>query len=150
MEIREVELNENILSSLILLSKDWEIENSTYGYRENAKEDIEGRRIFVCEDDENIIGYLFGIGEKTKHKTSFIGEGEDYFEVEELYVKPEYRNQGVGRKLFNFAQSKIEKDYSCIMLSTATKNYKSILHFYIDELGMEFWNARLFKKLKGE
>ena len=34
-----------------------------------------------------------------------------------------------------------------IMLSTATKNYKSILHFYIDELGMDFWSARLFKKL---
>jgi len=34
-----------------------------------------------------------------------------------------------------------------IMLSTATKNYKSILHFYIDELGMDFWNARLFKKI---
>jgi len=25
--------------------------------------------------------------------------------------------------------------------------YKAILHFYLDELGMEFWNARLFKRI---
>ena len=34
-----------------------------------------------------------------------------------------------------------------IFLSAATKAYKRTLHFYIDELGMEFWSARLFKKL---
>jgi hypothetical protein len=34
------------------------------------------------------------------------------------------------------------------MLSTATKNARAILHFYLDELGMEFWSARLFKSLE--
>jgi len=34
-----------------------------------------------------------------------------------------------------------------LFLSTATKDYKRILHFYIDEMGMDFWTARLFKKL---
>jgi hypothetical protein len=33
------------------------------------------------------------------------------------------------------------------MLSTATKNWKAIFHFYLDELGMKFWSARLFKKV---
>ena len=37
-----------------------------------------------------------------------------------------------------------------MMVGTATKNYRAILHFYIDELGMEFWSARLFKRLKKE
>ena len=27
------------------------------------------------------------------------------------------------------------------------KRLAGILHFYIDELGMEFWSARLFKKI---
>jgi hypothetical protein len=35
-----------------------------------------------------------------------------------------------------------------MMLTTATKNFRAILHFYIDELGMDFWSARLFKKIK--
>ena len=34
-----------------------------------------------------------------------------------------------------------------IMLIAAAKNYRAILHFYIDELGMDFWSARLFKKI---
>ena len=33
------------------------------------------------------------------------------------------------------------------MLSTATKNWRAILHFYIDELDMRFWNARLFRRI---
>ena len=34
-----------------------------------------------------------------------------------------------------------------IMLITATKNFRAILHFYIDELGMDFWSTSLFKKI---
>jgi len=40
-----------------------------------------------------------------------------------------------------------EEKVELILLSTATKNYKAILHFYLDELDMEFWNARLFKRI---
>ena len=58
------------------------------------------------------------------------------------------RNEGIGRALFLFAEQAVgEAGIEFIMLSTATKNYKRILHFYIDELGMDFWSARLFKKL---
>lgn len=71
-----------------------------------------------------------------------------YFEIEELYVVPSCRNEGIGRALFLFAEQAVrEAGIEFIMLSTATKNYKRILHFYIDELGMDFWSARLFKKL---
>jgi nitroimidazol reductase NimA-like FMN-containing flavoprotein (pyridoxamine 5'-phosphate oxidase superfamily) len=41
-----------------------------------------------------------------------------------------------------------EVDY--LTLSTATRNWKAILHFYLDELGMDFWNARLFRKIAKE
>lgn len=39
-----------------------------------------------------------------------------------------------------------ETEQTLLRLS-ATRNWKAILHFYIEELGMEFWNARLFKKI---
>ena len=75
-------------------------------------------------------------------------DGTPYFEIEELYVVPECRNQGVGRALFQFVEQELKAvGIEYMMLSTATKNYKKILHFYIDELGMDFWSARLFKKL---
>ena len=61
---------------------------------------------------------------------------------------PRCRCSGIGKALFRYAEQQIKKTgIEFIMLSTATKNYKSILHFYIEELGMDFWSARLFRKI---
>ena len=77
-----------------------------------------------------------------------MANGTPFFEIEELYVVPGHRSEGIGRALFCFAEQAVKAaGIEFIMLSTATKNYKRILHFYIDELGMDFWSARLFKKL---
>ena len=143
----ETELTPEILDALIQMSIDWEAENSCYGFRRNELSDIEGNRIFIAEKDGVPIGYLFGHVEEAQRSSSVIADGTPYFEVEELYVKPAYRSQGVGKQLFTFAEKTVSKEVSFLMLSTATKNYKAILHFYLDEVGMEFWNARLFKKI---
>ena len=76
--------------------------------------------------------------------TSIIPKGTACFEVVEIFVEEEYRNQGIGRSLFEYMESNIDDEY--IVLSTATKNHKAILHFYIDEVGMNFHSAFLFKK----
>ncbi|MBQ6559305.1 MAG: GNAT family N-acetyltransferase [Erysipelotrichaceae bacterium] len=147
IDYKEVILDEEILSCLIAFSCDWEKENSTYGYRANTKEDIEGNRIFVAEKEGQIIAYLFGHQEHSENMRSIMKEGTLFFEVEELYVIPKERNQGIGTKLFRYLEEILsEEEY--IVLSTATKNYKSILHFYLDELDMEFWSARLYKRIR--
>lgn len=143
--IREIELTDGAVEELISLSADWEAEMSCYGYRKNGRSDIEGNRIFTAEENGNIIGYLFGHIENTKITTSIMAEGTPVFEVEELYVKPEFRSRGIGRALFAYAEQQAAGEADFIMLSTATKNWKAILHFYIEELGMEFWSATLFK-----
>ena len=145
--IVEQKLTEDLLSTLIRLSADWEAENSCHGYRKNERSDIEGNRIFVARDGEDIIGYLFGRLEKSARSTSIMPEGTPVFEVEELYVTPDFRSNGIGKRLFSYAETTIQNDADYIMLSTATKNWRAIFHFYLDELGMEFWNARLFKKI---
>lgn len=146
MEIKEVALNDETLERLILLSKEWEKEGSCYGYRQNSIDDIKDNRIFVAIDDD-IIAYLFGHKEKTKNKTTICQENDEYFVIEEIYVKKEYRNQGIGTKLFKYVENIIKDDINLIVLSTATKNYQAILHFYIEEVGMEFWHATLFKRI---
>ena len=106
-----------------------------------------GKRIFLAEDEDRIEAYLLGKIEPAKNMKSIMPEGTLYFEVEELYVVPEKRSQGIGEALFRFAEEKIKKEAEFIVLSTASKNSKAILHFYLDELGMQFWSARLFKKV---
>ena len=147
IEYKEVQLNDEILSFLIAFSRDWEAENSTYGYRANTKEDIGGNRIFVASKDDRIIAYLFGRQYRSENMRSIMNEGTAFFEVEELYVIPEERNKGIGTKLFRYLEENLtEEEY--IVLSTATKNYRSILHFYLEELDMDFWSARLYKKIR--
>ena len=145
--VKEVEPDESILSALIACSVDWEQENSCHGYRRNTVDDILGNRIFIAADHDEIIGYLFGHAERTKEKTSLYEKDELFFELEELYVKPEFRSKGIGKTLFQYAETSIKPEIGLILLGTATKNYRAILHFYLDELDMEFWSARLFKRI---
>ena len=148
MTVKEVTLTEEILEQLISLSEAWEAENCCHGYIKNTPDDIKGNRVFVAFENSAMIGYLFGHEEVTEKATSIYRSGTNYFEVEELYIKPEFRNKGIGKGLFQYAEKELVDSVDMIMLGTATKNFRAILHFYIAELGMEFWSARLFKRIK--
>ena len=147
MEIREEALSEKLFEELIALSRDWESENSCRGYRENVRADLEGRRVLTARENGALIGYLFGEVCREEKGSSVLEKDLPYFELEELYVVPERRSQGIGRELFSFAEKTLGGEAACILLSTSTKDWRRILHFYLDELGMDFWSARLFKKL---
>ena len=79
---------------------------------------------------------------------SIMPEGTPYFEIEELYVITKRRSQGIGESLFRYVEDAVQNEAEYMVLSTATKNWKAIFHFYLDELEMEFWSARLFKKIE--
>ncbi len=145
--VREAGLTEDVAAALIRMSADWEAEDNCRGYRRNGLSDIEGNRVFVAEDCGGMIGYLFGRVRRAENASSVMPDGTPYFEVEELYVKPEHRSKGVGKRLFACAESAAASEAEYILLSTATKNWKAIFHFYLDEVAMQFWNARLFKKI---
>ncbi len=147
MLIRETELTEDVIRQLIALSIDWENEQSCHGYRANQLSDLGGMRVFVAEEGGLIIGYLFGHSFSSKNMRSIMPEKSPCFEVEELYVIPEKRSQGIGRALFSFAEDAVRSEAEYMVLSTAAKNWKAILRFYLEELGMEFWSARLFKRI---
>lgn len=147
-KLYEAELTEELLTTLITMSAAWEAENSTHGYRTNDRNDIDGNRIFLAERNGEVLGYLFGHKTTAERTNSIMEEGTAFFEIEELYVTPEHRSEGIGKKLFTFAEQTVQTEgIGYLMLSTATKDCKRILHFYLDELGMDFWSARLYKKL---
>ena len=148
MRIRETPLTDAVLERLISLSEDWEAENSCYGYRANERADIEGNRVFLAEEDGETVGYLFGHSFKSENMRSIMPEGTDCFEVEELYVVPAFRSRGIGAALFRHASEAVKAEAEYMILSTATRNWRAVFHFYLDELGMEFWSARLFKRIR--
>ena len=149
MEFREERLTEKLTEELIALSREWEREDSCRGYRENGPADLEGRRVFTARENGVLIAYLFGELCREEKGNSVLEKDMPYFELEELYVVPERRSQGIGRELFSFAEKTLGGEAAYILLGTATKDWRRILHFYIDELGMDFWSARLFKKTTG-
>ena len=148
MLIHEVELNDAVLETLIALSKDWEAERSCHGYRANARADIEGNRIFLAEEDGSVIAYLFGKLCTSEKQSSVMPDGTPYFEIEELYVVPAQRSRGVGAALFAHVENALKPEAEFILLGTATKNARAILHFYLDVADMQFWSARLFKRIR--
>ena len=150
MHIQEVSPDEKVLEELIALSGDWEAENSCYGYRANRREDIEGNRVFLARERGKTVGYLFGHCFRPENMHSVIPEGSSCFEAEEVYVIPQRRSEGIGRALFEAAAEAVRNEADYITLSTATRNWRAVFHFYLDELGMEFWSARLFKRIAKE
>lgn len=132
---------------LLELSLMWEKEDSCYGYRANTEDNFQDCYILAAYDDE-LIAYVFGKEEIQEKQTSVIDKNMHYFEIEELYVHPSYRSCGIGKQLMESLEKELKKKgLEMMMLSTATKNWKAIMHFYIDEVGMNFWSARLYKHL---
>ena len=141
------EAKQSDIKRLLELSLMWEKEESCYGYRANTEDDFQDCYILAAYDDE-LIAYIFGKEEIQEKQTSVIDKNMHYFEIEELYVHPSYRSRGIGKQLMESLQKELKKKGLKMMaLSTATKNWKAIMHFYIDEIDMNFWSARLYKRL---
>ena len=141
------EAKQSDIKRLLELSLMWEKEESCYGYRANTEDDFQDCYILAAYDDE-LIAYIFGKEEIQDKQTSLIDKNMHYFEIEELYVHPSYRSRGIGKQLMENLEKELKKKGQKMMvLSTATKNWKAIMHFYIDEIDMNFWSARLYKHL---
>lgn len=150
MRIREIELDRDLLAQLLSLSAEWEEELSCYGYRRNGPEDYEGKRIFVAEEKGYIVAYLMGFVKEVDWETPVnpaMPHGSTRFIVDEFYVNSAFRSRGIGSQLFRYVEETVREYADYIDLGTATKDYQAIMHFYIEQMGMEFWSARLFKKL---
>lgn len=149
MEVREIELTDENVSRLIALSENWEREDITWGLCANSAGSFAGMRAFGAYEGGELVGYLTATSFDTDCPYAMVPDvGTPCWEIEELYVSPAYRSQGIGRALYEYAELAANRGGAeYIFLSTSTRDFRRILHFYVDELGMEFWSARLFKKL---
>lgn len=152
--VKSIKVFENYIAlyedELIEMSGEWEKEFSSHGYLKNESKDLENQRLIIALDTQTnkLVGYLYGHKYKTINSSATIPANSKVFELEEIYVKKDYRSMGIGTTMFKAIEDKMKKEgVSHITLTTKTKDYKKIFNFYIEELGMTFWHARLFKEI---
>ena len=96
--------------------------------------------IYIFETPSETIGYCF-LNQFWSNEFS----GQIQY-VDELFVKPKYRSQGVGAQFFDFLQTNPENDSVAFMLETVKDNEKAI-QFY-QKIGFtRHHNHLMFKQL---
>ena len=81
----------------------------------------EDQSFYVIEDNQEIFGFVsFGNSYNEKYK--------DYGEIYSLYLKDNYCGHGYGKKLIEFAISKLKEKYHNIIVCCLTDN--SAINFY--------------------
>ena len=147
IEFKKAILTDDIVSQLIDLSGKWVEEDCSFGMVQNSKEDLH-EPLYIALDGSKVVGYIFGRYYVTEKKTSYIEIGAPCFEVDELYVLPEYRDQGIGTQLFSLIENEVKKEVEYITLSTSTKDYQKTLKFYVKNNEMTYHSAFLIKSTK--
>lgn len=104
--------------------------------------------VVVAVENNKVVGYAYGDIIKEKNDHAYAKKHERVFNFEEMYILPEFRNKGIGKKLFTFLEDFAqENNCDLVELCAGSKDYERLLRFYTQELGMTFWNAFLYKRL---
>lgn len=147
-KVEKVKSTKSVIKELINLSKIWKRESISYGIRANTRKDFNGKDIYVAYNSRNnIVGYLLCSYFVENKQKPTIPKGSIVCYVDELYVLKGYRSKGIGTLLFKKMCKDIKKRCDYIEVSTSTKDYKKIIHFYEKKLGLNFWSALFFKKI---
>lgn len=138
---------EEDLSKVVRLSELWASENITHGLTPNSLNDLKpelGDYFFVANNDSETIGYIYG----TVHineGTAVISQGEKYLEIDEVYVHPDYRDDGIGHELVEQLLDEAERQgIKRSVVYSATKQWQKIVGFY-EKHGFQMWFVQMYK-----
>ena len=130
------------------LQQKWSEEDNTHGFVPENQQQIENAldSYLVAEVGGSIVGFISG-AVRTSEGTAVIPAGESYFDVDNLYVMPEFRNRGVGSSLITrrLAQAK-QQGVSYALVYSAAKNIEEIVKFY-ERHNFQSWYVQMFRKL---
>ena len=146
--IRECTLQD--IEDILQLDRQWDQENIAFEFIDVSREefiaDLERFQPYflVATSDEEIVGYING-SVRLSQGVAVIPEQEQYLEIENIYVKPAFRNRQIGSKLMDrllevAAQNGIEK----FVVATVSKDMDKVLNFY-RRYGFKLWYVQLVK-----
>lgn len=125
----------------------WSGEKITYGLVAGKKKDLAKRTryyFFVAEMNGIITGFVYG-SVRTSKGLAVMPTGEKYLEVEEIYVKPGFRNKNIGSELLKYIiQNARSKGIKKFFIYSATKDLDRILKFYRRH-GFKSWCVQMYR-----
>jgi ribosomal protein S18 acetylase RimI-like enzyme len=125
------------LDAVLDLERQWEQEGNAYGDFNPLSRDVYASFLerfpayfLVAECDGQLVGYIHAAVQRDQ-PVEVIPAHEPYFEIENIYVRPDYRDRGVGgallEQVFAVAQHEhIER----FVVGTLSRETDSILRFY--------------------
>lgn len=135
------------LPALMALSEQWAQEGITYGYSPTTRKEFLACHCWVAEADGEVVGYACGKARMADQDTNTQKAGDRYFDLMELYVRPDSRDQGIGRLLLARVEDEARrKGLPQLQLNAANLDSAPLLQFYLRE-GMEVHHIRMFKPL---
>lgn len=127
---------------------DWEVEEITGGRSADSVDRIAGMLgpyFLVAEIDGQIAGFV-STSLRVSEDTGFFPDGQEFVNVDDLYVRPQHRSGGIGARLVQ----EIVRIASCdgidrFALSSNTKDFERVVKFY-RSCGFQTWNATMFRQ----
>ena len=137
------------IQAIIHMQQAWLAEDSVFGFIPDSIEQINvslGHQFLIAEFNSKIAGFISG----SIHKSvgiAVVPNDKKYLEVDNLFVLPQYRSNGIGSALLDhlLTQAK-QKGITYVTVYSATKNIHSILRFY-ESHGFQSWYLQMFQKL---
>jgi GNAT superfamily N-acetyltransferase len=134
---------------VLAFQRQWTAEEITYGYEPAAEEQIHallGPYFLVAEMNGELVGFVNGLV-GTSPGLAIMPEGQSYLSIEDLYVAPAWRSQGIGHRLVDAIIATAQKaGLQAAMVYTSTKDVHRILRFY-EQNGFQSWFVQLYRRL---
>lgn len=136
------------IPSVVALYQDWEQEGITIGLCADTVDELtaklQGWFLVACKLDV-VIGFVTGETRVLKPgEWAVFPDGGSYLYIEDLYVTPEFRSQGVGSALARklMASAKAEHIEFASVYSSSQPSSR-IIRFY-ESLGLSVWFVQMF------
>ena len=141
--------NDADIPAISWMQQEWFEEACVYGFVPKNSEQLQhalGLYFFVAEIQNDLVGFISGLVHLSVG-LAVIPEGKTYVEIDDLYVSPQFRQLGIGSQLIEhfLAQAK-SQDITYALLYSATKEIRSVLHFY-ERHGFQSWYVQMFREL---
>ena len=138
------------IDSIFELDKLWDEEGVAYFFTDISRDDFLAdferfkEYFLVAESGGQIVGYINGSA-RANEKVEVLPKQESYLEIENIYVKSEFRNWHVEGDLLEGLLAIAEQNaIKRFALNTITKDMDRILMFY-RRYGFKPWSLDLFK-----